>query len=451
MASPAPLPTRFRFDTFELDSESGELRKSGTLLKLHPQPFRVLILLVERAGQLVSREEIRRCLWTDSTFVDFEHGINFSINQIRVALGDSAEKPRYVETLPRRGYRFVGRFEHAPIPTQSGTPALEQTGSRKKRISRLALAFTFVAAAVLASLILALLGNLIPWAPGKAAATNGRRAVAVIAIENLSQNPSLNWLGDGVVDLLTTDLAQARSLDVISSERVRNLISREVNSGKSLPASQAQLVAQMAGADVFVSGGILTTRKGFRLDLRVQDTASGKVLLAEKVEGHSPQAIFSMVDEATAHIVSQLSPADAAVLPSAASLTSNFDALHAYEEGITSINRAFNDQAAASFRRATELDPQFGMVYYQLAALLHTYSEGREALTRAAYIVNDRVCPSSRNCCSEQGNSWVTAARRKPFRRSRRSFVAFLRKLSHAFIWDNFSSTRGGYQSPHKY
>ena len=106
MASPAL--TRFRIREFELDAATGELRKTGTLVKLQPQPFRVLLLLVERAGQLVSREEIQRCLWTDSTFVDFEHGINFSINQIRAALEDDAENPRYVETLPRRGYRFVG-------------------------------------------------------------------------------------------------------------------------------------------------------------------------------------------------------------------------------------------------------------------------------------------------------------------------------------------------------
>ena len=114
MASPAPLPTRIRFDTFELDSASGELRESGILLKLQPQPFRVLLLLVERAGQVVTREEIRRYLWTDSTFVDFEHGINFSINQIRGALADSAEKPRYIETLPRRGYRFIGTVRKSP-------------------------------------------------------------------------------------------------------------------------------------------------------------------------------------------------------------------------------------------------------------------------------------------------------------------------------------------------
>ena len=114
MASPVPAPTKIRFDAFELDASTGELRKSGILLKLQPQPFRILLLLVERAGHLVTREEIQRCLWRDSTFVDFEHGINFSINQIRGALADNAEKPCYIETLPRRGYRFIGTVGQPP-------------------------------------------------------------------------------------------------------------------------------------------------------------------------------------------------------------------------------------------------------------------------------------------------------------------------------------------------
>lgn len=119
MSSPAPVPTKIRFDTFELDPTSGELRKSGILLKLQPQPFRVLLLLIERAGQVVTREELQRYLWTDSTFVDFDHGINFSINHIRRALSDNAENPRYVETLPKRGYRFIGVLEQPFLSTQS--------------------------------------------------------------------------------------------------------------------------------------------------------------------------------------------------------------------------------------------------------------------------------------------------------------------------------------------
>src|SRR5438045_6946115 len=96
-----------RFGSFELDLASSELRKSGILVRLQPHPARVLVLLTTRAGQLVTREEIKEELWGAGTFVDFEQGLNFCIRQIRAALGDSAESPRYVQTLPRRGYRFI--------------------------------------------------------------------------------------------------------------------------------------------------------------------------------------------------------------------------------------------------------------------------------------------------------------------------------------------------------
>src|SRR5260370_5579505 len=123
VAIPPSLPNlpNLCFGPFELNSASGELRKSGILIKLQPQPFRLLLLLAQRAGTVVTREEIQRCLWTDSTFVDFDHGINFSINQIRTALSDDAEKPRFVETLPRRGYRVIAEI----LPSSNGHSAAQ--------------------------------------------------------------------------------------------------------------------------------------------------------------------------------------------------------------------------------------------------------------------------------------------------------------------------------------
>ena len=111
MASPTTQPGIIRFGPFALDPTSRELRKRGHLIRLQPQQIAVLLLLTERAGQLVSREEIHQHIWGNDTFVDFERGINFSINQIRAALGDDADKPRYVETIPRRGYRFICPLE----------------------------------------------------------------------------------------------------------------------------------------------------------------------------------------------------------------------------------------------------------------------------------------------------------------------------------------------------
>ena len=107
MTTPAHTIPRARFGPFELDAAAGQLRKAGVLIKLQPQPLRVLQFLVERSGTMVTREDIQNFIWNGSVFVEFEHAINFSINQIRTALADDAEKPRYIETLPRRGYRFI--------------------------------------------------------------------------------------------------------------------------------------------------------------------------------------------------------------------------------------------------------------------------------------------------------------------------------------------------------
>src|SRR5215510_6777108 len=107
MAESVPTPNVVRFGTFEVDLRAGELRKRGVLRKLGGQPFKVLAILLERPGELVTREELHKRLWTDDTFVDFEHGLNAVVNRLREVLGDSSDNPRFIETVPRRGYRFI--------------------------------------------------------------------------------------------------------------------------------------------------------------------------------------------------------------------------------------------------------------------------------------------------------------------------------------------------------
>src|SRR5712692_8686470 len=114
--------TVVRFDSFELDAGARELRRNGDRVKLPPQPFRILELLVRRSGEVLTRAEIRERIWCDDTFVDFEQGLNFCIRQIREALGDTADAPRFIETLPRRGYRFLLPVEtSAPVEPEAVT------------------------------------------------------------------------------------------------------------------------------------------------------------------------------------------------------------------------------------------------------------------------------------------------------------------------------------------
>ena len=124
----------YRFGQFELDLAAGELRRNGGRVRLQPQPFKLLALLVRRAGDLVGREEIRGELWADGTFVDFDQSVNFAVKQIRDALGDSAERPLYIETVPRRGYRFIAPIESASA--QPATPAATDSRTTSVRLQK---------------------------------------------------------------------------------------------------------------------------------------------------------------------------------------------------------------------------------------------------------------------------------------------------------------------------
>ncbi len=271
--------------------------------------------------------------------------------------------------------------------TSSGRVAAARLPPAKPRVRTLAL--TLGAAVMLVVLVL-----LLKWWPfhaGPARTPGAGKALAVIQIENLTEDRSLEWLNNGVVELLTTNLAQAKSLQVISSERVRGLIRRTTNGKSALPAGDAREVAQEARADLFVSGALLKIGPKLRLDLRVQETSSGRVLYADKVEGDNAQAVFGMADQATAGILNHLAPGEAAAPSAAASLTSNVEALHAYEQGISYGDRFLMDEARSTFERAIQLDPQFAMAYYQLSwthSFFDDIPSARKAIARAAALAD---------------------------------------------------------------
>ena len=132
--TPAPSRQVVRFGAFELDLRVGELRKAGVRVNLQEQPFKVLECLVERPGELVTREELRQRLWQDDTFVDFEHGVNAAVKRLRETLGDSAETPRFIETLPRRGYRLIAPVERDQAPVVEADPATTGRGAADQRL-----------------------------------------------------------------------------------------------------------------------------------------------------------------------------------------------------------------------------------------------------------------------------------------------------------------------------
>jgi TolB-like protein/DNA-binding winged helix-turn-helix (wHTH) protein/Tfp pilus assembly protein PilF len=213
-------PTKLRFGVFLADLRAGELYKRGARLRLPGQPFQVLALLLERQGDVVTREELRQRLWPKDVFVDFDQSLNKAVNRIREALGDSADSPRFVETLPRRGYRFLAPVERvepgsepahpdapAPLPDQevvATTPAPPRVEARRARTA--ALALLAAAAALTGALYLAARAGREPVAP----APGGKLMLAVLPFDNLSGDPEHEYFADGMTEEMIAQLGRLR-------------------------------------------------------------------------------------------------------------------------------------------------------------------------------------------------------------------------------------------------
>jgi len=240
-----------RFGTLELDLASGELRKDGALVKLQSQHFQLLALLVERAGQVVSREEIRRALWDNETFVDFDRSINFGVNQIRGALDDDPQSPRYIETLPRKGYRFIAPITEAGDERAEGSPAAEPGLVPKPVPARRWWLMSAGVAVALSAIALAVTTSV-----SRQRGAKPIESLAVLPLENLSHDPEQDYFADGMTDELITDLAKISALRVISRTSVMQY------KGTKKPIPQ---IAQELNVDAVLEGTVLRIRAGFGL------------------------------------------------------------------------------------------------------------------------------------------------------------------------------------------
>jgi TolB-like protein/DNA-binding winged helix-turn-helix (wHTH) protein/Tfp pilus assembly protein PilF len=253
MATPEPTPRVVRFGVFELDRRSGELRRDGVRVRLQEQPLRVLDALLAEAGQPVTREALRERLWPGDTFVDFDNGLNRAINRLRAALGDEADNPRFIETLERRGYRFIApvhALDVAPPAAAASTPVSPpRTGHRR------------AAWAVGAAAAAALVAVLIAFAPSfrRDADRVPIRSLAVLPLANLTGDPAQEYFSDGMTDALITNLASLPALRVIS----RQSVMRYKNSARTMPEIGREL-----GVDGVVEGSVV--RSGGRVRITAQ-------------------------------------------------------------------------------------------------------------------------------------------------------------------------------------
>ena len=203
-----------RFGIFEVNLDSGELCRRGVKVKLQEQPLQALLMLLERPGEVTKRDELQKRLWPTDTFGDFDRGLNKAINRLRIALGDDADNPRFIETMPQRGYRFLAPVETVPIdlplsPFASEDPLRSSGGARPQRRRVLAIAGGLVAIPLLS------LGYRFVRSPSRRI-----ESVAVLPLENLSGDSAQPYFSDGMTDQLIGEISRIVSLRVISRTSV---------------------------------------------------------------------------------------------------------------------------------------------------------------------------------------------------------------------------------------
>lgn len=259
-----------RFADFELDVDSAELRCAGATVKLQSQHLQLLVLLAGRAGQVVTRQEIRQALWDDQTFVDFDRSINFAINQIRAALRDDPQEPRYIQTLPRKGYRFIAAPAEPGRLADDAAPASQSPTDHHGLTRR----WWFAAGgggAVLAAIAV--------WARTGMTGERGTKAIeslAVLPLDNLSRDPEQEYFADGMTDELITALAKISALRVIS----RTSVMQYKRTNK--PVAQ---IARELNVDALLEGTVMRDAGRIRITAQLIRAAPEQHLWAERYEG----------------------------------------------------------------------------------------------------------------------------------------------------------------------
>ena len=361
-----------RFGVFELNRRAGELRKHGLRVRLQEQPFQVLAMLLENHGEVVTREELQKKLWPADTFVDFDHGLNKAINKIREALSDSAESPRFVETVARRGYRFLAEVkvaDAAPVRSPELATQPYQTAEARDRpdvADKLAMPkrlLPSLAWKMSAFALLLLMASLAAW---KLHSWNRPspfiRSLAVLPLESLSSDASQDYFADGMTDELISYLGQISELRVIS----RTSVMAYKHARKPLPR-----IARELNVDAVVEGTVLRSGDLVRITAQLIEASSDKHLWSQSYEGElrDTLALQSKVARAIAdQIRINLNPKEQAALENVKVV--NPEAYVSYLKGRYFWNKRTADGlkvALAYFNQAIDEDPKYARAYSGLA------------------------------------------------------------------------------------
>jgi TolB-like protein/DNA-binding winged helix-turn-helix (wHTH) protein len=357
-----PATCVVRFGVFDFDPKAGQLNRNGMRVRLSQQPRQVLCVLLDRPGEIVTREELRRLLWSADVFVDFDHGLNKSIQKIREALGDSPESPRYVETIPRIGYRFIAPVIGKTAPLSLAPPdeivsvtaveAPTDPGGERHVTSM----WKWYAFGGCAAIVMVVAFWIIER---QRQVIDPIRSLAVIPLDNLSGDPGQEYFADGMTDELITMLAKNSTLRIVSRTSVMQY------KGAHRPLRE---IANALGVDGVLEGSI--SRSGDRVHMTIQliraDTDAH--VWAESYDRTTDTAV-SLSRDAALTIAKRLKRAAARPIPHYV----NPEAHDAYIHGRYLWNAGQYDKASESFKKATALQPDYapgwsGMSMYYVAS-----------------------------------------------------------------------------------
>lgn len=363
MSTSAPTARPLRFGDFELDVSAGQLRKGGARLRLQGQPLQILAVLLSHAGEIVTREELRSQIWSADTFVDFDHSLHNAIARLRETLGDSAETPTYIETLPRRGYRFIAPVDMADASDLSRSA----TSAPLAEVSSHAAVTKFHGLLLITLLTLFVISAAVWLAhPGTRPASAASRvnSIAVLPLDNLSGDPSEEFFADGLTDQLITDLGTVSSLRVVS----RTSVMRYKGTKEDLPE-----IARELKVDAIVEGSVVRSGQRVRVTARLLQASTDQQRWVEtydrdlgdvlKLQGEVADAIARQVRaDLTPHERVQLRLAHT-VKPAA------------YDEYLKGRLYFVNDYTKADslwkaqhdFEKSIREDPNFALAYAGLA------------------------------------------------------------------------------------
>ncbi len=365
-------PQRVRFQNFELDLTSCELFENGQKISLPPKAFEVLRALVERPGELVTREELRARLWAADTFVEFDDGLNHTVKTLRQALGDSFDHPKFIETLPRHGYRFVEQ-----VDSEHTLEHARQQGHRSITIPALAAAVLLVVT-ILAFTIAGWHG---PWS--MRANNTPIRSLAVLPLSNLSGDPQQEYFAEGMTDALITDLAKIGALKVIS----RTSVMQFKGAKKPLPD-----IAKNLGVDAILEGSVQRSGQRVRITVQLVRGATDSHLWAESYERDAQDVLRlqSEIAQAVAREIKvALTPEESTHLIRARPV--NPEAYELYLKGRYEYDKRSEEgmkKGLEYFQQALSLDPNYAEAYSGVAdsytgLWAHDFVAGAEVYPKA--------------------------------------------------------------------